>query len=130
MKKAFFDPQSRILVALGYCETNRPGDIALDVRDDFAATPGSVRLARDGRTIEAAAPSPIEQIVQLEVDNPISARGEREAWLQAFIAFGALPAAALDISRPLDPAVVATWPPMAQRLVQVEREIRALRAQL
>jgi hypothetical protein len=86
---------------------------------------------RNGRIEVNATKAAKIDILRIErATDPINNRAEREAWLQTWIGAGALPAAAIDPAQPLDPAVLASWPPMAQRLVTAEREIRTLRAQL
>lgn len=42
-KNAFCDPETGILVGWGYAETNRPGDVVLEVEDDFYLEPGKWR---------------------------------------------------------------------------------------
>jgi hypothetical protein len=40
MKNAFLDPVSRTLKAHGFIESNAPGDITIEVPDDFGLEPG------------------------------------------------------------------------------------------
>jgi hypothetical protein len=42
-RRAFIDPQTGRLKAHGYVASNEPGDVALDVPDDFALDPGRWR---------------------------------------------------------------------------------------
>jgi hypothetical protein len=48
MKRAFYDPATRVLVAWGYVETNAPGDLFRDVPEDYVAAIGSVKLNAAG----------------------------------------------------------------------------------
>jgi hypothetical protein len=43
MRKAFIDPVSRVLKAHGFISANEPGDIAVEVPDDFGLEPGKWR---------------------------------------------------------------------------------------
>jgi hypothetical protein len=43
MKKAFIDPVTRILKCHGFVDSNEPGDIAIEVQDDFGLEPGKWR---------------------------------------------------------------------------------------
>lgn len=45
--RAFRDPATNILKAFGYCEVNAPGDLALDVPEDFNLEPGKWALIGD-----------------------------------------------------------------------------------
>lgn len=43
MKRAFIDQATRILKCHGFVDSNEPGDIAIDVPDDFGLEPGKWR---------------------------------------------------------------------------------------
>ncbi len=42
-KRAFLDPQTKILKCCGYVESNEAGDIVIDVPEDFILIPGFSR---------------------------------------------------------------------------------------
>lgn len=46
-KSSFRDPQSNVLKAWGYIETNSPGDLARAEDDDFCLEPGLWHLEND-----------------------------------------------------------------------------------
>jgi hypothetical protein len=43
MRKAFIDPDTRILTAHGFISSNEPSDLVIDVPDDFGLEPGKWR---------------------------------------------------------------------------------------
>lgn len=47
-RNAFLDPVTRVLKGHGFCETNEPGDVIIDVPDTFGEKPGTVK--RVGQT--------------------------------------------------------------------------------
>jgi hypothetical protein len=59
MKRAFIDPVTGVLKAWGYAAGNEPGDVALDVPEQFALEPGRWRW--DGKTWVAFTPPPKPQ---------------------------------------------------------------------
>ena len=55
-KRAFIDPISKVLKSWGYATSNDPGDILVDVPEDFALTVGLAKW--DGANWNAFAPPP------------------------------------------------------------------------
>lgn len=42
-RKAFLDPATGLLKGHGFCDTNEPGDLVIDVPDTFHERPGTVK---------------------------------------------------------------------------------------
>jgi hypothetical protein len=47
-KRAFYDPDTRVLKTWGFVETNEPGDLSRDVPEDYVTKIGSVKLNAAG----------------------------------------------------------------------------------
>lgn len=56
MKNAFFDPVTMILKCHGFVDANEPGDVVVNVHDDFSLLPGEARLING--SIEPVSPAP------------------------------------------------------------------------
>jgi hypothetical protein len=58
MKRAFYDPATRVLKCWGFVETNTPGDLARDVPEDYATDIGTVTLNAAGNGDDPYTPPP------------------------------------------------------------------------
>lgn len=48
MKRAFYDPATRVLKCWGFIATHTPGDLSREVPEDYAPRIGSVKLNAAG----------------------------------------------------------------------------------
>jgi hypothetical protein len=123
MMKSFRDPSTNVLKAFGHCDVNAPGDLAREESDDFSLAPGEWQLADDAwvRYDNSA------ELIQAQIDQiesfTLMNRGDREGWMQVIRD----KAATLGIT---DDATIAAENPFFAKLLQVDDQVRALRAQL
>jgi hypothetical protein len=82
MKKAFFDPNTRLLKTFGYIEANEPDDLMLEVADSFNETVGRVKLNPTGDGVVPYTPPPP---TAAEKDAEAQADLDRQKMLKAVV---------------------------------------------
>lgn len=87
-RKAFVDPLTGVLKAVGLCATNEPGDQVIDVPEDFNLKPGTVK--RQGHAWVPYTPPKsgyaLDREACLAAADAVIADGKHSAELRAFVA--------------------------------------------